>query len=131
MADLKKTEAPTAAAPGASAAPAQSPEQVVATRIEDLEKQILAFKDKVQIIEGKIANRDPVQVNELQKQNKTLEARLEILENALYGLLNEALLPKQAEDCKTNAEALRQAGINYCKAAAIDSSIWSNLESSL
>lgn len=117
------------APPAAPAAPQASPEDEVKARVKALQTQAEALENEIKTMRGRISNRDPEALKDLQKENEELKARSLRLQKILSGILVENLRPSQISDEKVRHEILRQAAISYFRKANIDPEIWKSIAS--
>lgn len=127
MAEEKKEKSPQPAQP---APILQTPESAANSRIKDLQARIIALQMEVRTMQGRFANRDPKLLRLLKKENADLKARILLLEKAFYGLMLDALEPRNSEEENIRYGILREATVEYCKNTNVDPEIWKNLASS-
>jgi hypothetical protein len=128
MADIRgpRNQKPAAAEPAQPAAE-MTPEAAVRGRIEALQKEVDALSNDLRTVQGKLANRDPVLIAQIHRENAELKTRLGGLQKALYALLTEMMTPSQPDDLSLRYEVLRRAAIDYFKKANVDPEIWKNI----
>jgi len=104
-----------------------TPEAETAARINVLQENLKTLEGELRTLSGRFANRDPAQVVPLQKENKELHDRLDVILRAYFALMSEATKPQQTEAMKEKLEVLKQSATEYFRKVNINPELWKNI----
>jgi hypothetical protein len=99
------------------------------TNIGELEAKIKTLEQEIIILEGKIGNRNPQQLEKVKRENAELKQRFQLLKKALFVIINESYQPRTIQEADLHYDVLRRATVEYCKKAKIDQELWKSIES--
>jgi len=118
---------PTTPPAGAAQAPALNTE--INVRINEVQATANALAQEVRMLEGMLANRDPILCQKLKNENAELQKRFDLLKSVLFAMILESYQPRNADEVKLQYEVLRLAAVDYFKKTKTDPEIWKSIES--
>ncbi|MCC7442126.1 MAG: hypothetical protein IT285_10855 [Bdellovibrionales bacterium] len=111
------------------APPPADPGAEARARVDQLRADTEVLAKEVKILEGRLRNRDPAAIAEIQKENAVLREKGAKLQRALHALLADSFQARQGSDLELELEAIREAAVSYLKAAGIEEGIWKDIVS--
>ncbi len=100
-----------------------------AKRVQELQAALAKLEGEIKSLIGKEKNRNPAILEAVKKQNEEFLARETSLKKMYFALLQDAELPRQLDEGRTQIEAVRQAAIELCQTLKLDPESWKNLVS--
>lgn len=116
-------------APAAAATASNDPVIQAKLKVEELQKAVAAAEADYRKADSRIQNLASPETTKRVRELKPLKERLASLEKILLTLLMSSLEARDEEEKKLEAEALRIATVQYCKANKIEAAIWKSIES--
>lgn len=107
----------------------KSPEEELRDKVAALEQEAKVLESEIRVSEGRLKNRNPQKLAELQKENEALRIRALNLQKCLFGMLMEASVPRTPEDSTLYHDVLKAGSIEYFKKASIDVALWKDIAS--